>query len=647
MLRGGRNYKMRAERLFFEKFMNGKWIWKKGNDGVDVYAEFKSDFIYDGGKINLEISADSEYAVFINGKFVYSGQYADFPWYKVYDEIDVKKYVCIGRNELSVWVWRCGEINFCHYVNRAGVRFAVVEDGQVKAQSSAATLSRELPYFRSGVQKQITPQMGFTFLADCTAQPAEFENSVELNGMPETLYIRPISRLEILDELTARKVSDNVYDLGMESVGLPFLEIRAPFGEEITVSFGERLTESGEVPRLIGIRDFSFTVLGSGRMERIFNPLRKLGLRYFEVSGNCEVQKIGVLPVQYPFKDKRRRFEDEQRQRIYDVAVRTLKLNAFEHYFDCPWREQAFYALDSRFQMRYGYTAFENYEYQYGALKLMSEDRNPKGIVSMVVPSSCEMVIPSFSLFYVVAMEEYATHTGDKRLIEEYSDKIARMMQRFAENKKDGLVQDFDEEDVWNFYEWTDVADGITCKYQEDSALNLTYLLALQSLIKICKMLGRDCACYESEVAEIQAKINEKYFDEKSGLYKLSATSQGFTELCNAYAVLTETAKGERAEKICEVLARKENGLTPCTLSMLSFKYDALLKQNGERYSAYVWRDIDENYGYMLSEGATSFWETMKGWRDFDNAGSLCHGWAALPVYYYSLLDMQGGTKSW
>jgi hypothetical protein len=111
--------------------------------------------------------------------------------------------------------------------------------------------------------------------------------------------------------------------------------------------------------------------------------------------------------------------------------------------------------------------------------------------------------------------------------------------------------------------------------------------------------------------------------------------------------VLTETAKGERAEKICEVLARKENELTPCTLSMLSFKYDALLKQNGERYSAYVWRDIDENYGYMLSEGATSFWETMKGWRDFDNAGSLCHGWAALPVYYYSLLDMQGGTKSW
>ena len=40
----------------------------------------------------------------------------------------------------------------------------------------------------------------------------------------------------------------------------------------------------------------------------------------------------------------------------------------------------------------------------------------------------------------------------------------------------------------------------------------------------------------------------------------------------------------------------------------------------------------------LLDDGATSFYETELGWRDFDCAGSLCHGWSALPVYYYTKL---------
>lgn len=37
----------------------------------------------------------------------------------------------------------------------------------------------------------------------------------------------------------------------------------------------------------------------------------------------------------------------------------------------------------------------------------------------------------------------------------------------------------------------------------------------------------------------------------------------------------------------------------------------------------------------MLFEGATSFWETLNGSEDFKGAGSLCHGWSAIPVYLY------------
>ena len=42
--------------------------------------------------------------------------------------------------------------------------------------------------------------------------------------------------------------------------------------------------------------------------------------------------------------------------------------------------------------------------------------------------------------------------------------------------------------------------------------------------------------------------------------------------------------------------------------------------------------------GYMLDCGATSFWETIIGEADFGRAGSLCHGWSAMPLYYYNIL---------
>ena len=65
--------------------------------------------------------------------------------------------------------------------------------------------------------------------------------------------------------------------------------------------------------------------------------------------------------------------------------------------------------------------------------------------------------------------------------------------------------------------------------------------------------------------------------------------------------------------------------------------YDALLSVD-ESYKDYILADMTDKYSYMLEEGATTFWETIEGWRAFGNAGSLCHGWSALPVYYFHVL---------
>lgn len=37
-------------------------------------------------------------------------------------------------------------------------------------------------------------------------------------------------------------------------------------------------------------------------------------------------------------------------------------------------------------------------------------------------------------------------------------------------------------------------------------------------------------------------------------------------------------------------------------------------------------------------KNSTTAWETIEGGEAFENAGSLCHGWSAVPIYYYHKL---------
>lgn len=103
----------------------------------------------------------------------------------------------------------------------------------------------------------------------------------------------------------------------------------------------------------------------------------------------------------------------------------------------------------------------------------------------------------------------------------------------------------------------------------------------------------------------------------------------------HAYALsavlLTGCVPAARAEKIAETLKEIPAGVVKPTLAVLQLYYEAIIKYgNGVDF---VINDIKERFGKMLYAGATSFWETEKGEADFFDAGSLCHGWAAVPCY--------------
>ena len=129
------------------------------------------------------------------------------------------------------------------------------------------------------------------------------------------------------------------------------------------------------------------------------------------------------------------------------------------------------------------------------------------------------------------------------------------------------------------------------------------------------------------EAKQIIALAKEK------GLYVNNSNISACSELVNSLAILCGAATDKTAQQICNILAAP-NDLTDISLSMFCFKYDALLLVDEKKYAPCVISSIERVYEKMLSAGATSFWEDVDGADAFDKAGSLCHGWSAMPVYY-------------
>jgi len=348
-----------------------------------------------------------------------------------------------------------------------------------------------------------------------------------------------------------------------------------------------------------------------------------------------------VIPQVYPIGDLPASLDDPRDQAIYDLCLRTLHLCMMEHYVDCPWREQCLYAFDSRNQMLCGYDALENKNASYARsnLLLMGMDRREDGLLSICSPCGIDMTIPSFSLHFVISLGEYLTHTGDSSLIRELYSKVCNILEVFVRQQRAGLICSFAEEKHWNFYDWSEQNDGAdrSLRDKPDLLINALMILALESFREQCRR-AELVFPFGELAASLRERAHDAFYNAESGLFTMTIDEKTPSELANALAARAEIATPAELVRIARALA--ENRLLPCSLSMKPFKYDAMLKADERGYRDRVLEEIRADYGTMLDAGATSTWETLKGHEDFHGAGSLCHGWSAMPIHYYHRFGM-------
>lgn len=696
-----------------DRLSSAKWIWLPGESDVNQYVDFRCPFQLASGTADthLYISADSKYAIYINGTLLPASQYADYPFYKTADEIDISSFVKNGENILSVIGYYQGEDSSVYRLGPAGLIFAVFQGETPVLLSGADTLCRLSCAYESGEIEKFSGQLSYSFHYDAGSNdswqekdyiPGQEWRSSRETGEHPALFPRPVRMTQWLPEkpallkaqgifedrepdlpagdrmqrtaLSARYPwdwgipdscvfpnSDGIYledqggdglyilvDLQQEEAGLLSLDLEAFESCEVLIGFGEHLDDL-RVRSGIGGRQFAVVYRAREGRQQFLYPFKRLGCRYLQLHFYTHAVRVyyaGVRPVWYPVSYKPAfHCADALHNRIFQISRRTLELCMHEHYEDCPWREQALYAMDSRNQMLCGYYVFDDVAFAQASLRLLALGQREDGLLELCAPARVGVTIPAFSLSFVTAVWENILFGGGEEFASEMLPTVEQIMEVFAARQEEnGLLSRFTQTPYWNFYEWSPGMDGdaifrereLSPRYE--APLNAFYLMALQAAEKLAGYLGKEqrAQTYLNRQREVKQGL-QHFWNPATGAFAAFLENEQpshYDKLTNALILSADGCTKEQSELVLQQLAEQDGSLADLTLSCRIFLYEALMRQP-DTYGRWVMEDIARIWGDMLFSGATSFWETAAGADDFDKAGSLCHGWSAIPIYFY------------
>lgn len=669
-------------------------------DIPNVYGDFRWRILCGSGdRIRIAVCADSDYRLWFNGRELGGGQFTDYPedrTYRIYDVVQVHD----GENLLALQCYHAGADFSSNIKGKPGVLAVVECNGQ---GMKCCPKVRRNPAYQSGNQARVSPQLGFVFCFDARKEDdwktLDYDDSqwgdpistgrTGVDRARKSLKQRPIAPLreddfhpgvEIaryplrryveLDTYAHTVMGDSllrdsfpsdsatsayrirngecvIFDLGAESVGFLEFEVEAPSGTVLDLAHGEHL-DDGKVRAAIHGRNFCdrYICRGGGR-EHFCHFFRRLGLRYLEVhityaSGPVRLNLMGIRPVRYPLPPAVP-FEcgEVRAERLRELGLRTLDLCMHDHYEDCPWREQSLYAYDSRNQMRFGYYAWGNYEFAAASLDLLGRGIGDDGQLNLCAPTHRSLVIPIFSFVWVSALWEHYEFSGDRSLLDRFSDQIEFMVEKAMERyvESEGLFHTGSESYRWHFYEWVDDLSSTGCPPDEFHALFNLYLLEmLYSAGRVFRMTGKESLSDELSVftERLGRTIEQRFYDSDTQCYASFINGTGAIRHCHEHTQVMMLAFGlvpdGRIRPLIDRIRSRE--LVRVSFSPLLYVVDGLFRGTPEARRLAL-ELIDDAMYPMLDAGATSLWEVCNGGEAFDKAGSLCHAWSAVHVYFY------------
>ena len=633
----------------------------------------------------IQVSGRSQFKLFVNGVGVLFGPCRSAREIAYVDSLDVAPYLRAGENRLAMQVFSYPE----HPGEEEGPYHCFGDDegpaisvtgwlGDLDLASESAW--RAWPDAGQGFNRHQIFMMGSNETVDgakALANPFLQREWTEAGTLPvtvvqsrdyepfgtrqgKTFLPRPIPLLERREKCfpgwEARTVPPHskasfVLDAGELTTAFFRIGFRGGRGAKVLLTYAESYFQRDEngfpckarrddaSGFILGIRD-EYAVGGDGEFE----PFRFRTFRFVEVSAETGEEALTLLPrpyveTAYPLvNSKKPVFADPKKEKLYDVAFRTLRLCAHDTYEDCPYYEQLMYACDSRLEILFTYASAEDRALPRQAIRLFASSLQPSGLTQSRFPSRDQQTIPAFSLYFLLMLEDYVNYTGDEAFVRPYIPIAERIAETFlGKRTASGMLA---PQGYWDYFDWTERwSRGGACtptaaRAGESALQNLFFVYALQSLCRLLRRFRRaDLAeHWLGEGDRLLRLTEERCWDEEKGLYREGAAVEEYSQHTQIFAVLTGLASGEKAKALMEKVLTDES-LVPCSFMQRFYLFRALEKAGMYERTESLWQTWQD----FIDLGCTTFPETPYSPR------SDCHGWSALPLWEFARKDAVGG----
>ena len=430
------------------------------------------------------------------------------------------------------------------------------------------------------------------------------------------------------------KIHYLVFDAGRLVTAFPRLEMEGGEGASVEIMYCEAPSlkfkkgrrDALEEKRVEGCNDSYVARAGAQAFEPFFHRTFWFVRVAVKTPTPMVVRGLSYRWTSYGFPE-RGQFEcsDAVLNKIWQVGWYTARLCAHESYEDCPYYEQLQYAGDTRIQALLTYYASGDSRLPAQAIRHLGASRLPEGLTYSRYPSHLYQVIPGFSLFWVLMLDDYYMHTGDASLLRENAAGVYSVLRFFeAYRTPQGFLANVP---YWNYHDWTFPDAGTPPGSKTNCTLTtLLYKGALDAGARIFTALGdpAEAGRFRQRSMEAARAVNAGAWLEKEGLYADGVGVNSLSRHVNTYAVLFDVADESRRARIAQRLFT-DPAVRDTTFYFAHYLHQAAVKLGQPER---IFDDMARWKG-MLDQGTSTWWETPVDTR------SDCHAWSSAPSFEF------------
>ena len=362
-------------------------------------------------------------------------------------------------------------------------------------------------------------------------------------------------------------------------------------------------------------------------------PLSK-AFRYINIvhEGDVHFDNVSMLYEYADIKDKGSfSCNDEEINKIYDVAKYTLHLSTREFFIDGIKRDRWVWSGD----------AYQSYLMNY---YLMNDNRTVTSTMYALRgkdPVTGHInTIMDYTFYWFLGIYDYYLYSGDKTFIQQNYDRMKSLMDYvLGRRNKNGLLEGLPGD--WIFIDW---AAGLS-KKGEVSFEQLLFARSLETMA-LCADIVSDkqgSSQYKTLATDIRKKLFAIYWNQQKQALVHSRVNgkqtDNVTRYSNMFAIFFDYFNAQQKQAVKKSVLLNNNIQKITTPYMRFYELEALCAMGEQNY---VLKEMKDYWGGMLKLGATSFWEEYnpqkKGAEHYAMYGrefgkSLCHAWGASPIY--------------